>query len=371
MRILWLNWKDAAHPAAGGAEVVLWELAVRLVHEGHAVTLLTCGYPGAAGREVVDGINIIRIGTNRYTHSFQALLYYACKLRNRFDLVIEMVNTAPYFSVFFGKRARRFLFYHQLAREIWFHETKAPLSHFGHYIFEPNATRLLARAGVTTITISESTSQDLSRYGFTPERTRIISQGIQLEPIADLEAVEKFQRPTVLSLGSLRAMKRTLDQVKAFELAKQHMPELQMKIAGLANDEYGQTVLDYIRNSQYAQDIAYLGKVTNAQKIELMQKAHVITVTSVKEGWGLIVTEAASQGTPAVVYDVDGLRDSVRHRETGLVTATNPEALATGILTLLADPATYARLREAGWEWSKEINFDNAYRDLKQVLELA
>lgn len=371
MKILWLNWKDHAHPTAGGAEVVLWELAQRMVAAGHQVTLLTCGYAGSTSREQVDGIDVIRVGTNRYAHSFQALLHYVRKLRGKFDIVIEVVNTAPYFGVFFGRSTKRFLFYHQLAREVWFHEAKAPLSHLGFHLMEPAATRMLSRANVQTITISESTRQDLARYGFRPDRTHIIPQGIRLRPITTLDEVKKFERPTVLSLGALRAMKRTLDQVVAFELAKKHMPELQMKIAGLADDAYGREVLRYIENSPHHEDIEYLGKVSDEHKVDLMRRAHIITITSVKEGWGLIASEAASQGTPAVAYDVDGLRDSVRHRETGIITSPNPDALSKGILTLLADPLTYRRLQTAAWEWSRQLTFDNSYKSLANILELA
>ena len=49
-----------------------------------------------------------------------------------------------------------------------------------------------------------------------------------------------------------------------------------------------------------------------------MAEAHVLLMTSVREGWGLVVTEANACGTPAVVYNVPGLRDSVRNEETGL-----------------------------------------------------
>ena len=56
--------------------------------------------------------------------------------------------------------------------------------------------------------------------------------------------------------------------------------------------------------------------------------------TSVKEGWGLIVTEAGSQGTPAIVYDVDGLRDIVVESETGVIfnSKNKPEELAKKII---------------------------------------
>jgi glycosyltransferase involved in cell wall biosynthesis len=89
----------------------------------------------------------------------------------------------------------------------------------------------------------------------------------------------------------------------------------------------------------------------------------------VKEGWGLIVTEAASQGTPAVVYDIDGLRDSVRHEETGLICRRNtPEDLAKKIVEVLSDKEKYEKMRCNAWQWSKEINFEKSYRDFWETI---
>lgn len=370
MNILWLTWKDHKHPTAGGAEVVLYELSRRLINDGHSVTWLTCGYPGNTPHETTDGIDIIRIGKNRYAHSYQALTYYVRRLRNKFDIVIEVVNTAPYFSVFFGKKSRRYLLYHQLAGDVWFHEAKLPVSIIGRYILEPTATMLLSKADAKTIAMSESTKKDLRRFGFRNEKMHTISEGIQLKPIASLTEVSKFSKPTLLSLGALRAMKQTIHQIEAFEYAKQDIPDLQLKIAGKADGAYGKRVLKRINDSPYKSDIEYLGRVSDDTKISLMQQSHLILVTSIKEGWGLIVTEAASQGTPAIVYDVDGLRDSVRQGVTGLITTANPRALAAGISSALSDTNSYQSLRNAAWDWSKQITFDNAYSDFKAVLEL-
>jgi glycosyltransferase involved in cell wall biosynthesis len=371
MKILWLTWKDHLHPDNGGAEVVLLELSKRMVASGHEVTWLTCGYEGAVAEETIEGIKIIRIGTNRYLHSFQALAYYIAHMRNQFDILIEVVNTAPYFGILFERKARRYLLNHQLAREIWFQETSFPLNYFGYYVLEPIALRTLSTARVPVITISESTKADLARFGMSPERTHIISEGIEIEPIPSLSSVKKYSLPTILSLGGVRAMKQTLDQVKAFEIAKKQLPSLQFKIAGSASGPYGKKVLDYIEQSQYKNDITYLGRVSTKDKIKLMQKSHLILQTAIKEGWGLTVTEAASQGTPAVVYDVDGLRDSVKNNKTGIITTKNPEALAYGIFKALSDVKLYDRLREACWKWSQQITFDKSYRDLKKILEIA
>lgn len=100
-----------------------------------------------------------------------------------------------------------------------------------------------------------------------------------------------------------------------------------------------------------------------------MQKAHLLCAASVKEGWGLTVTEANSQGTPAIVYDVDALRDAVRHSETGLVCQQNtPDNLAKNIVELIKNEEKYQNLRTNGWQWSKEINFERSYADFANAL---
>lgn len=371
MKILWLSWKDIQHPQSGGAELVMHALSKRLVQEGHDVTILTAMYQGASTEDTIDGIKIIRTGSNRYIHSFLALMYFVRHLRGRYDIVVEAVNTAPYFSPFFEMKAKSFLFYHQLAREIWFYETRSPLSYIGYYLLEPVATFLLGKSRANVITISNSTKQDLMKFGFSEKKISIISEGIELDPIEDISMIAKYEKPTLLSLGAVRAMKRTDHQIKAFEVAKQQIPDLQLKVAGSTSGEFGQKVLELIQASPYSTSIEILGRVSQEQKIELMKKSHVILVTSIKEGWGLIVTEAASQGTPAIVYNVDGLRDSVKDKRTGRVANRNtPEDLALQITAFFKDNQNSATMSTNALAYSKEITFERGYHQFKQVLRL-
>jgi glycosyltransferase involved in cell wall biosynthesis len=371
MNILWLTWKDIRHPEAGGAEVVAYELTTRLLRAGHSVTMLTCGYEGASGMGWPEGLHIIRVGTSRYLHPFQALAYYARHLRGKFDILIEEVNgAAPYFSVLLERKTKKFLLYHQLGRKNWLHEVPRPLSYVGYWLLAPLATRVAGLSGAPVITVSDSTRQVLARHGMPAKHTSIISEGLANEPLASLDGIKKFDKPTVLSLGAMRAMKRTLDHIKAFELAKKQMPELQMKLAGGAGNAYGQKVLRYAQQSPYAADIEYVGRPSDDEKLRLMQRAHIILQTAVEEGWGLTITEAASQGAPAVAYDVDGLRDSIRHGKTGILTAPKPSALASGIIQILSDREDYERQRRAAWDWSKQITFDQSFKDFSQIVGL-
>jgi glycosyltransferase involved in cell wall biosynthesis len=362
MKILWCTWKDRKHPASGGAEVVNEEIAKRLVRDGHEVIFLVGGFKGCLPEETIDGYKVVRLGT-RWSVYWKAYRYYQKNLRGWADLVIDEVNTMPFFCKFYVKE-KNILFVHQLCREIWFYEMAFPLNAIG-YLLEPLYLRMLSDR--KTITVSDSTKRDLARHGFKPGRVSIISEGLEIEPVADLamgaRALQKYEHPTVLAFGSVRAMKRTMHIVKAFEIAKAKVPDLQLVVAGNASGRYGANVLAHIKNFRYVSSVTCLGKVSKEKKIELMQRSRLIAAASVKEGWGLTVTEAASQGTPAVVYNVDGLRDSVKNGETGIVCEANtPENMAENIVKLLENKEEYERLRSAGWEWSKEINFENSYR---------
>lgn len=372
MNILWLTWKDSNHPQAGGAELVASEICKRLLRDGHKITILTCGYQGAAADEVANGIRFIRVGKNRYSHSIQALIYYLRHLRGQFDFLIEEVNGgAPYFCVWFAGGARRAMFYHQLARINWLYEIKRPANYVGYHALVPIATKLASLSKAPVLTVSESTRQVLTDHGFDPSQMHIISEGIEIEPLPDLATVKKNRRPTLLSLGSMRAMKRTIDHIVAFEIAKHQLPDLTLKIAGSADTDYGKQVLARLKLSPFRSSIEYLGKVGQSEKMQLMQKSHIILQTAIEEGWGLTITEAASQGTPAVAYNVAGLRDSIRHGVTGITTDEHPVALAHGIVNTLKDASGYEAMRRAGWEWSKHITFEQCYHDFKQVLRTA
>ena len=375
MRILWLNWKDRRHPLAGGAEVVNEELAKRLAHDGHEVVFLVAAFRGVGVQEKHDGFSIIRVG-RRMSVYWQAYKYYKKNLQDSPDIVIDEMNTMPFFAKFYVKQ-RNILFVHQLCREIWFYEAPFPLSLIG-YLLETFYLRLLSTfnfpLATRVVTVSQSTKTDLQRHGFKAENIDIISEGLEMEPLSEEEFAaqpkqDSLDTPMILSVGRVEPMKRTLHIIRAFGLLKKDIPGARLVIVGHIRGSYGKRVREACRKSAFAKDITITGVVTPEKKVELMREATVLAMASVKEGWGLVVTEANSQGTPAVVYDADGLRDSVRHGETGVICAKNtPNHLALSIEGLLKDPANYERIRENAWKWSKEITFDNSYRQFVEIL---
>lgn len=143
-----------------------------------------------------------------------------------------------------------------------------------------------------------------------------------------LSAVDKEPVPTVVFLGRLSANKRPEHAIRAFGLLRRQLPEAQLWVIGTGPEE------ERLRRVA-GPGVHFLGRVPEEEKHERLARAHVLVATSVREGWGLVVTEAAASGTVSIGYDVPGLRDSIG-ASGGILTRPDPASLATGLAGLLA-----------------------------------
>lgn len=363
MRVLWFTWKDDKHPAAGGAELVTSEIIQRLLRDGHEVKMITAQYSGAPAHEIrPDGLEIFR-GGNRVSVYAAARKIHGRHTHDWADCIVDEMNTIP-FLPHTKSVATRVLFNHQLAREVWFYQMRFPLSVVG-YVLEPIMLRAICHFHDKKIAVSNSTKHDLERHGFSD--IQIIREGIKLTPLKKLPVQKDMFH--ILALGAIRPMKRTLHAVKAFEIARDTNKKLHMTIAGDVSGKYAETVLRYIAHSRHTKAITVRGRVPDAEKTRLMQETTAILVAPIKEGWGLTVTEANSQGTPAIGYDVDGLRDSIRDNETGLLCRNGDyNDMAAKINMLVTNTTLYQKLRKTAWQWSKEFNFENSYQDFINIV---
>jgi glycosyltransferase involved in cell wall biosynthesis len=101
-----------------------------------------------------------------------------------------------------------------------------------------------------------------------------------------------------------------------------------------------------------------------------MARAHCLLVPSVREGWGLVVIEANSVGTPAVGYDVPGIRDSIRDGRTGLLAnAGDTMALANQALSLVSDVDRFLLVRSQAIEWSKDFSWRSTASNLMALIQ--
>lgn len=320
MRICVLNWRDLKNPASGGAEVYTEQVLRRWAAAGHEITLFAAAVEGVPAEEMVDGYRVVRRGSKLTVYS-QAKKWYRKEGVGKFDVVIDETNTIPFRAHKWVKDAPVVGFFHQTAEECWMHNTPLPAAVLGRYILEPHW--LKGFRDVPTITVSDSTAESLERFGV--ENIIVAPEGF--DPPAVLPDVPKEDRPTLVWCARLVHYKRPQDLQAAVEIVRKTIPDLQVWFIGAGPN------LEKLKAAA-PPGVEYLGFVSNEEKLERMARAHVHVATSVREGWGLVVSEAAAVGTPTIAYDTPGLRDSTKAAN-GVICPPNPEALASWITTWL------------------------------------
>ena len=262
--------------------------------------------------------------------SFHLLVQRELARLSEFDVVIDEINTIPFLTPLWGRRLPPVVtLIHQMAVEVWDAEVPKPLAAIGRRL-EPRLLGLYE--DVPVVTVSESTRGDLHRLGL--RNVHVVPMGLNEPP--DLDGVQKEEVPTFLFVGRLAANKRPDHAVEAFRIIRERIPEARMWIVGRGPME------DRLRD-RLPPGAEMLGYLPRRELYERMARAHCLLVTSVREGWGMVITEANSVGTPAIGYDVPGVRDAIRHGETGLLAAAaNPGELARVALSLTTDDDAYA-----------------------------
>jgi glycosyltransferase involved in cell wall biosynthesis len=115
-----------------------------------------------------------------------------------------------------------------------------------------------------------------------------------------------------------------------------------------------------------------VGFVDDDERDRWLAESRVCVCASEKEGWGLTVIEANAVGTPVVASDAPGLRDSVRHGETGwLAPIGDVAAFGARIAELLAAGEKAETMARAGLAWSRRFDWDAAACDMEAALARA
>ena len=106
-------------------------------------------------------------------------------------------------------------------------------------------------------------------------------------------------------------------------------------------------------------------------KVKLMQKAWALLLPSVKEGWGMVVTEAAACGTPSIVTDVTGLCDSVIDGKTGFIVSKKPSAkdISSKMIKLIEDSDLRKSFFKNSVNWSNNFSWDRSYKNFYRLLD--
>jgi trehalose synthase len=209
-----------------------------------------------------------------------------------------------------------------------------------------------------------------------PSIDPLSEKNLPLPPEAVREVFEEFSidpnRPVILQVSRFDRFKDPLGAIEAYQLAKEFVPSLQLVLAGgsAVDDPEGATVLREVREAADGDtDIHVLssGHYTDRTINALQTGADIVLQKSLREGFGLTVTEAMWKGKPVIGGNTGGIRLQLLNHRTGFLVDT-PEGAAMRIRYLLSERHRMGQIGQGARELVRQ-NF-LVTRHLREYLTL-
>ena len=342
----------------GGAERWYRNLGERLAADGHEVTYLTLRQWGRDERADVPGVRVVSAGPRMELYApggrrrvlpplvFGAgVLWHLLRRGDRYDVV----HTAsfPYFSLLAAalvrplRRFRLVVDWHEVWSRDYWREYLGPVGGRIGQAVQSLCLRVPQRA----FCFSELHARRLRAAPVNGELT--VLEG---EYAGALEAREpQAAEPLMVFAGRHIPEKRVPALVPALALARERIPELRGEVLGDGPER--EEVLR-LRSQHGLDDVLDVPGFVSAERVEsALARALCMVLPSRREGYGMVVIEAAASGTPSVVVDGpdNAAADLVSEGENGYVApSASPEDLAAAIERVHADGQA---LRERTADW--------------------
>jgi len=297
-----------------------------------------------AGPTAPRPYRVIRLG-GEFTQYVRAPLAHA-RWTAGDDVLIDVSNGIPFFSPLW-RRGPVVCLVHHVHTDQWAMRFGRAGAAVGRAL-EARAVPAVYR-GAHFVAVSASTADALIDLGVATDLIRVVNNGV--DPVIGVPA-RRSREPLFLALGRLVAHKR-------LDLLLQIWERVRAQTGGrlvIAGDGPEGARLAALAGDR----VEFLGRVSDEVKLRLLQQAWLLVHPAQHEGWGMVIMEAAATGTPALAFDVAGVRDAILANRTGVL-ARNEEEFESAWVRLAGDAATRgrlghaARVRAADFGWDRSV----------------
>ncbi len=358
-RVLLVNWRDTGHPEGGGSERYVERMAEGLAERGYRVEIQCSAYAAANAGEWRDGVRYRRRGGKFgvYPHALRAIR------EARADLVVDVQNGMPFFATLMAGCPVLVLVHH-VHREQWISALGETLGRFGWWIESRLAPRLYRKCRY--LTVSEVTKGELANLGVARSRVAVIPNGLDAPPPSD---VARDSGPTLVAVSRLVPHKRIEHAIDVVAALAHRWPALRLEIVG--HGPWSEVLRRHAAERGVEDRVIMHGWLDERGKHEVLARSWLHLCPSVKEGWGIVIMEAAAHGVPSVAYRAaGGVTESIVEGETGLL-ADDFDDFVGHVDALLTDRARRTAMglagasRAKGFDWEHSVGrFESLVRDI-------
>lgn len=201
----------------------------------------------------------------------------------------------------------------------------------------------------------------IPQYLVHPTIDPLADKNRELPPEAMREVLERFgidpRRPILTQISRFDRLKDPVGVIQAYKMVRKHTDcQLVLAGGGASDDPEGEAVLNEVKEVAGNDPDVHILNLPPWSHLEInaLQRASTIVIQkSLREGFGLTVSEALWKGKPVVASAVGGIPTQVIHKLTGML-VHSVEGTAYQIRFLLSNPGLAKKLGENGHEHVKE-----------------
>lgn len=358
--IVFMNWRDTANPEGGGSEVYVERIARGLVGLGHRVTIVCADHGEAPADEVRDGVRFVRRGSKATVYLRGWWLAFRRRL-GHVDLFVDVQNGVPFF-VKLASRTPVVVLVHHVHKEQWQVVYPGLPGRIGWWL-EARAARR-AFAGSQYVAVSQATRAELARLGVSRDHIAVVHNGSEAAP--DVSATQSSS-PLVCSLGRLVPHKQIEHLIDAVDELLPDHPDLHLSVVG--SGWWEDELVHYVKERGLSDAVSFEGHLGEQDKHEVLKASWLLALPSLKEGWGLVIGEAAHHARPTLAYrSAGGTTESIRDGVTGLL-AEDKQDFVTKLRMLIEDDALRGRLGAQAEDHATSYTWEHATQSFAHVIE--
>jgi len=335
----------------GGVEARDWYVAAALAKRHH-VTVVTNARANCPATETMRGIHVVRLGqaveAKERESAITRLSFVMQCIRTipsmSFDLIQGSNVVTQYLAAHIGKQMHKPII--ALIPDIYIGQWIKNTNLFTGLIGELIEPWVIHASWDTIISWSQATTQKLVSKKVDPKKIITIAGGVDTRLI-DQEDIPKRKNLTIITAARLVPYKRIDVLIKAVARLSKKYPQLKLYILGDGPDRsrLEKLAIEYNVDNR----VTFMGQVSSyAKVIKLLKSAHLFSLPSEVEGFGLATLEACACGLPFVNLNIPATNELTEGGKGGiLIDKPNETELATAIDTLFKNKKLYnTKVRE-------------------------
>src|SRR3989441_9606042 len=351
----------------GGISTHVYHLSRALVEKGTSVRVITCDFPKAPAEEIIDGVLVSRVDSGRVPESNFLLWIYRLNSQ-MISKTTELLETERFDLIHahdwvVGRAAVELKNRLDLPLISTIHATEIGRggSLDGEYRRKVrDIERLLVEQSDGIICCSNYMLDHIQHVlGAVKTKVRVIPNGVESsrfnggrQPQLILAGISE-DRKIILYVGRIVREKGIFTLLDALEKLRKQGKDVSLVFVG--EGPLKEDLAKEVLWRRLSDRVKLVGFVDEQRLVSLYNSSDAFVLPSHYEPFGMVVLEAMASRIPVVVSDVGGLSEIVEDGITGVkVPASDPRALAEGILRVLDNPELAEQMTEKAYRVVQE-----------------